>query len=336
MTTLTPWRQVVTPHADIRQGKFDASVFAADLGEVLAGRGAVDYWDAQTFFSKTYLTQGLTQLLIDVMRRLSGAGRAEPVIQLQTAFGGGKTHTLLTLYHLLKKPNEVGKLPEIQAIVGSAGLTHIPTANVACLVGTALDATSARTFWGEMAYQLDGGRHGNLTLIAKNDERKIAPGTDLLGRLLEASGPTLIMLDEILVYLVKAGGVQVGDATLRGNTLSFLQELSIAVANCPHACMIATLTSQISEYMDENAERAYESLEKVLGRIEKVRQTVEGAEMYEVIRRRLFEDLGDEADHRAAAEAYWNMYHTLGEDVPSACREPVYRDDLLRAYFTLN
>ena len=333
MTTLKPWRQVVTPHADIRQGKFDASVFAADLGEVLAGRGAVDYRDAQTFFAKTYLTQGLTQLLIDVMRRLGGAGGSEPVIQLQTAFGGGKTHTLLTLYHLLKKPNEVGKLPEIQEIVGGAGLKHIPTANVACLVGTALDATSARTFWGEMAYQLDGGKQGQLySLIARNDERKIAPGTDLLGRLLAAAGPTLIMLDEILVYLIKAGGVQVGDATLRGNTLTFLQELSIAVANCPHACLVATLTSQISEYMDENAERAYESLEKVLGRIEKVRQTVEGAEMYEVIRRRLFEDLGDEADHRAAAEAYWDMYRKLGEDVPSSCREPAYRDDMIRAY----
>jgi hypothetical protein len=96
--------------------------------------------------------------------------------------------------------------------------------------------------------------------------------------------------------------------------------------------MIATLTSQISEYMDENAERAYESLEKVLGRIEKVRQTVEGAEMYEVLRRRLFKDLGDEADHRAAADAYWDMYHTLGEDVPASCREPAYRDDMRRAY----
>src|SRR5919108_3286794 len=125
MSTLKAWRQVTNPHTDIRQGKFDASVFAADLGEVLAGRGSIDYRDAQTFFSKTYLTQGLTQLLIDVMRRLSGAGRSEPVIQLQTAFGGGKTHTLLTLYHLEKKPNEVGKLLEIQEIVGSAGITYI-------------------------------------------------------------------------------------------------------------------------------------------------------------------------------------------------------------------
>ena len=105
MSTLTPWRQVVTPHADIRLGKFDSSVFAADLGEVLAGRGAVDYRDSATFFSKTYLTAGLSRLLIEVMQRLAGGGKTEPVIQLQTAFGGGKTHTLLTLYHLLKKPN---------------------------------------------------------------------------------------------------------------------------------------------------------------------------------------------------------------------------------------
>lgn len=340
MSGLKAWRQVVTPHADIRQGKFDASVFAADLGEVLAGRGAVDYRDAKTFFSKTYLTNGLTQLLIDVMRRLGGSGKGEPVIQLQTAFGGGKTHTLLTLYHLLKRPNDVSKVPEIQQIVASAGLKAIPRANVACLVGTALDAGSERTFWGEMAWQLDGGTEGKLySLVAENDRRKTAPGTNTLGKLLEASGPTLILLDEILVYLVKAGGVQVGESSLRGNTLTFLQELSIAVANAPQASMIATLTSQLAEFFGEDAERTYESLEKVLGRIEKVRQTVEGAEIYEVIRRRLFEWPKDDQMRRAidahaeaVAEAHWGMYRRLGEDVPSACREPAFRQDMVKAY----
>src|SRR5438874_12754111 len=109
MTALKPWRQVATPHADIRQGKFDSSVFAADLGEVLAGRGAVDYRDSGTFFAKTYLTNGLTELLIDIMQRLAGNRKTDPVIQLQMAFGGGKTHTLLALYHLLQKPNDVSK-----------------------------------------------------------------------------------------------------------------------------------------------------------------------------------------------------------------------------------
>lgn len=330
MSTLKAWRQVTNPHADIRLGKFDASVFAADLGEVLAGRGAVDYREAGTFYSKTYLTDGISRLLIEVMQRLSGTGKTEPVIQLQTPFGGGKTHTLLTMYHLLKKPNEVGKLPPIKALLDAAAIKNIPTANVACLVGTALNAANDRTFWGEMAYQLGGDRL--YRLVAKNDETKTAPGSTLLGQVLHEAGPCLILLDEILVYLINAGSIHVGESTLKGTTLTFLQQLTIAVANCPHAVMIATLTSQLAEFMDENAERAYESLEKVLGRVEKVRQTVQGTEIYEVIRRRLFEDLGSKEDHRATAEAYWAMYRKLGEDVPAACREMAYRDDMLAAY----
>lgn len=329
MNSLKPWRQVVTPHADIRQGKFDPSTFAADLGEVLAGRGAVDYRDASAFFGKTYLTQGLSRLLMDVLQRLAGTGKADAVIQLQTAFGGGKTHTLLALYHLFKKPAEVSKLPQIKELVNAAGVKQVPSVSVACLVGTALNV-NGRTFWGEMAYQLGGDKL--YAEVAKDDERRIAPGTTLLGGLLNKAGPCLILLDEILVYLVKAGGVKVGESTLRGNTLTFLQELSIAVANCPHAIMVATLTSQLAEFFEEDGERVYESLEKVLGRVEKVRQTVEGTEIYEVIRRRLFEDLGDPEQHKAAASAYWEMYKKLGEDVPSACREPGYRDQIIKAY----
>jgi len=330
MSALKAWRQVATPHADIRNGKFDSSVFAADLGEVLAGRGAVDYRDSGTFFAKTYLTDGLTKLLIDVMQRLAGNPKTDPVIQLQTAFGGGKTHTLLALYHLLKKPNEVSKLPQIKNLVSAAGLKQIPAASVACLVGTALNPASNRTFWGEMAFQLGGEKL--YRTVAKNDEARIAPGTDILGALLQEAGPCLVMLDEILVYLVKAGGVTVGGSTLRANTLTFLQELSIAVANCPHAVMVATLTSQLAEFFDEGGERVYTSLEKILGRVEKVRQTVEGPEIYEVIRCRLFESLGDVEQHRNTTETYWKMYQQLGEDVPSGCRDPSYREEMLRAY----
>ncbi|OHB68618.1 MAG: hypothetical protein A2V70_15485 [Planctomycetes bacterium RBG_13_63_9] len=272
-------------------------------------------------------------MVIDVMQRLAGTGKAEPVIQLQTAFGGGKTHTLLTLYHLLKKPNKANKLPDVQKLIHAAGLKQIPTAKVACLVGTALTPTNSQTFWGEMAFQLDGNREGPLyAIVAESNAKKIAPGTNLLGKLLNQADPCLILLDEILVYLIKAGGVQTGESTLRGNTLTFLQELTIAVANCPHAIMVAALTTQLAEFLDEGGERAYESLEKVLGRMERVRQTVEGAEIYEVIRRRLFESLGDEAEHRKVAEAYWQMYRELGEDVPSHCREPSYRDEIVRAY----
>src|SRR5262249_56867681 len=116
-----------------------------------------------------------------------------------------------------------------------------------------------------------------------------ASGTTLVGKILDKAGPCLILFDEILVYLLKAGGVKVGESTLRGNTLTFLQELSIAVANCPHAVMVATLTSQLAEFFEEGGERVYESLEKVLGRLEKVHQTVEGTEIYAGIGCRLCE-----------------------------------------------
>ena len=118
------------------------------------------------------------------------------------------------MYHLLKKPNEVGKLPQIKALLDAAAIKNIPTANVACLVGTALNAASDRTFWGEMAYQLGGERL--YRLVAKNDETKTSPGSTVLGQMLQEAGPCLILLDEILVYLINAGSIHVGESTLKG------------------------------------------------------------------------------------------------------------------------
>lgn len=218
----------------------------------------------------------------------------------------------------------------VKALLDSAGLKEVPKAAVAALVGTALNVNHDRTLWGEMAQQLGGDRL--FQMVAKDDQMKTAPGTNLLGKLLEAAGPSVILIDETLTYLLNASAVKVGDESLRGTTLTFLQQLTEAVSNCPHAMLVVTLTSQIAEFMGENAERAYASLEKVMGRIETVKQPVEGQEIYEVIRRRLFEDLGDEEHRRATVEAYWAMYQKLGDDVPSALREPAYRERMLKAY----
>ncbi len=133
MSTLKAWRQVVSPHEDIRRGRFDASVFAADLGEVMAGRGAVDYRDAAAFFGKTYLTKGLAELLTGVVRRLSGHKDGEPVMQMQTQFSGGKTHTLLAIYHLLNDPKRSVNLAPVKRLIADADPTTVPTAGVRCL-----------------------------------------------------------------------------------------------------------------------------------------------------------------------------------------------------------
>ena len=109
---LKPWIQVVEPHADIRTGRFDESVFAADIGAVLADRGAIEYRDPELFFKKTFFTQEISSLLGSILLRLSGKKGIEPVVQLQTPFGGGKTHTLLAVYHLIKHKNSAMKSPE--------------------------------------------------------------------------------------------------------------------------------------------------------------------------------------------------------------------------------
>ena len=162
---LAPWRKIAEPHKDIREERFDRAVFAADLGMVLRDEGPLDYRDPLTFFKKTYLTRGLSNLLLDTLRRFSGEHRGEAVVQIQTPFGGGKTHVLIALYHLLAHPEQISHLYTMQSLLDDAGLEAIPACRVAALIGTALDPTQGRltedglpirTLWGEMAYQLGG------------------------------------------------------------------------------------------------------------------------------------------------------------------------------------
>jgi len=337
--TLTPWWQIAQPHKDIREGRFDPAVFAADLGMVLAGEGAMDYRDPVTFFKKTYLTRGLSQLLLDALGRLAGQVAGEAVIQLQTPFGGGKTHTLLALYHLIRHGDQVAHLEPIMDLLGEASLSEMPEARLAALVGTALSTTEGRrtpeglhirTLWGEMAYQLGGPPL--YQLIEASDQARVSPGTDLLSQTLAQAAPCLILMDEVMRYLSKAKGVSVVDSTLASQTLDFCHELTVAVANVPRATLVATLPMSPVELSSSEDEWMLRRLERVFGRIEQVRTPVEGAEIYEILRRRLFEDVGDAAEHRQVAEAYWELYQRLADDLPRKVREPEYRRRLERAY----
>jgi len=339
MTGLKPWWQIAQPHKDIREGRFDPAIFAADLGMVLAGEGAVDYRDPVTFFKKTYLTRGLRQLLLDVLGRLAGKGIGEAVMQLQTPFGGGKTHTLIALYHLARHGDELHHLEPIQGLLAEAGLDDIPKARLATLVGTALSATEGRrtpeglhirTLWGEMAYQLGGP--ALYQLIEASDQARVAPGTDLLSQVLAQATPCLILMDEVMRYLSKAKGVPVVDSTLASQTLDFCYELTVAAANVPQVTLVATLPMSPVELSAAEDEWMLHRLERVFGRIEQVRTPVEGAEIYEILRRRLFEEVGDPAQHHRAAEAYWELYQRLADDLPRKVREPEYRRRLERAY----
>src|SRR5205807_2672493 len=160
---LPPWREVVTPHKDVASGRYQQAEFAADLWQVHLGEGTDEYKHPVEFFRRTYLTESLKGMLVGAVRRLAGRG-GDPVVQLQTNFGGGKTHSMLALYHLFSgiAPTE---LVGIDKVMEEASAKTVPTARRVVLVGNKIspgnpstkpDGTVVRTLWGELAWQLGG------------------------------------------------------------------------------------------------------------------------------------------------------------------------------------
>ena len=160
---LTPWREVIIPHPDVAAGRYHQAEFAADLAAVMAGNTAPEYQDPKEFFARTYLTEGMRQLLVNTIQRLGGKG-GEPIVQLKTAFGGGKTHTMLALLHLFGQEAEADQMEGIESLIRDAQLSELPHARLAVIAGTNLNPSAARqvngvtvrTLWGDIAAQLGG------------------------------------------------------------------------------------------------------------------------------------------------------------------------------------
>ncbi len=316
------WREVIVPHADIRQGQFDESVFAADLSDVVAGRGPKEYRDAHAFFRQTYATAGLQQLMLAVLGRLTGTHPGEGVIQIQTPFGGGKTHSLIALYHAVRDPQATDHMaqdasPDLARTLESLKQMS-PSPRVAVFVGTAADASSVTTPWGDIARQL-----GRYEVLQAHDTQWTAPGKERLHAML-GDEPALILMDELAEYLVKL------NETRTSQMLAFLQELTETVKVAPRAVLVATLPA--STPYGEAGERALNQLQRIFGRVESIYTPVEGEEVYEVIRRRLFECTPDRTEVARTADAYWQKYREMGEDLLSEAREPAYRERIARAY----
>jgi hypothetical protein len=351
--TLPAWWQVAPPHRDIRTRKrLDESIFAADLGEVVRGKAPDDYQDSAHFFAGTFLSAGLSGLLTDVLREMAGTGTGNRIIQIETPFGGGKTHTLLSLYHLFTSPELARNRPEVAALLQGAGLSTVPSAGVATVVGTDLsaaepnvrpDGTRLHTLWGQLAYQLGGPK--GYTLVRTADEERLAPGADALRAVL-ALGPALILMDELVNYVVPAAGVEVGPrTTLKDQTITFLQQLTGAVAQTPKSVLLLTIPgSQTALYGQaaHDLQQVFEyagQIAEITGRVQTVRTPVQGDDIYEVLRRRLLDQPATEDERRRReqqarriAEAYVEMYREIPHDVPHEVQEPSYVERMVHAY----
>ncbi len=295
---MKPFHTIAVPHDDILQGRLTLDVFAAKLWEVYRGRGPEEYRDPDLFFQKTYLTEGLKNLFAVVEKRLQGQG-GDPVIQMQTPFGGGKTHSLIALYH---KAREWG-------------------VRTAVIVGTEHSA-ERDMLWGLLAEQLTGSRAGL--------EGRSAPGSEALRRLLGAHQPLLILMDEVLEYGIKAAAVTVGESTLAAQTLAFMQELTEAVSSLERVALVITLPSSTLEHYNEHGTRLFEQLKKISGRLEKIFTPVKDEEVGAIIRRRLFSTV----DEQAAAQVI-NAYIDQAEQealLPRGEESVAYRARFKQTY----
>ena len=346
---LKPWREVVTPHADVASGRYQQAEFAADLWQVHLGEGSDEYRKPAEFFRRTFLTESLKRLLVGGVQRLSGQG-GDPVVQLQTNFGGGKTHSMLALYHLFGGAAP-GELSGIDGVLAEAGVKALPKARRVVLVGnkispgnpvTKADGTVVRTLWGELAYQLGGVKA--FARIAKDDEKATSPG-DVLRELFVEYGPCLVLIDEWVAYArqlhdqsdLPAGGFETQFTFAQALTESAkLAKNCLLVVSLPASDTAGSPHTQVDdvEVGGIRGRDALDRLRNVVGRVESSWRPATAEEGFEIVRRRLFEPIaGDLFKQRdLTARAFADLYHSQAVEFPPECRGAEYEKRIQAAY----
>ncbi|GBL16137.1 hypothetical protein MTo_03458 [Microcystis aeruginosa NIES-1211] len=340
MSGLKPWREIATPHPDVASGRYQEAEFAADLWQVYLDQGSDEYRLPNEFFGRTYLTEGLKQLLTNALIRLTGAG-GDPVIELQTNFGGGKTHAILALYHLFFGV-ETKDLPGMEPVLQAAAVNEPPkNVNTVVIVGNKLspgtvekkrDGVRVHTLWGEIAWQL-GGKEG-YEMVREADETATNPG-DVLKELFNRYAPCLILIDEWVAYARQLHE----RADLPGGSFdthfTFAQTLSESAKNADRTLLVVSIPSSDIEIGGERGTESLDRLKNAIGRIQSPWRPASAEESFEIVRRRLFQTTTDPqlfVARDAVIKAFSEMYRTQAQEFPSECLEADYRRRLREAY----
>lgn len=357
--TLTPWRDVLRPHPDVQSGGFATAEFAADLYRVAVDPSGTpdEYGDPIEFFRRTYLTNGLRDLLRKAAARVTGSSTSQPVVNLQTRFGGGKTHSMLAVWHLFSGRPLTDFPQEVQDLLAGDDPTGRPVRRVA-IVGnemspgqsrTKSDGTVVRTLWGELAWQL-GGAEG-FAMVARSDEEGTNPGA-FLRELLARYAPCVILIDEWVAYARQLYGRD----NLAGGTFetqfTFAQSLTQAVASIPGALLLVSIpasdvrrdpegtdvveAAQASdlEVGGDYGRLALQRLDNIVRRVAYQWSPAERDESYEIVRRRLFEepDNAAAAAINATARRFVEYYRQHTGEFPRGAADGEYENRIRIAY----
>jgi predicted AAA+ superfamily ATPase len=336
---LLPWREVITPHPDVASGNFQYAEFAADLAQVYREIAGEEYSDPGAFFKRTFLTNGLRQLLLGALRRLSGQG-SDPVVELQTNFGGGKTHSLLALYHLFSGV-PTSNLVGVDQLLQEVGLQQAPSARRVVLVGHSFspaqaekkpDGCEIHTLWGELAWQLLG-KEGFL-MVEEDDRRGTSPGSEALRQLFIAAGPALVLIDEWVVLVRQLYGKSGLSSGSFESNLSFAQNLTEAAKATTHTLIVATIPASDTETGGEGGQEAAIRLKQIFGRVESPWRPADPQEGFEIVRRRLFEQIPAHLypARDAVAHSFAEYYRSQRQEFPDECSEAYYENRIKEAY----
>lgn len=353
---LSPWREVINPHHDVASGQYQQAEFAADLWQVHLGEGSTEYNDPVEFFRRTYLTDSLKHLLGGAVQRLGSKG-GDPVVQVQTNFGGGKTHAMLALYHLFSGA-AIDELFGMDTVVKDGTVSY--SANRVVLVGNRIspgnpvtkpDGTKVRTLWGELAWQL-GHEAGGMAearrayeRVRADDENATNPG-DALRELLNRYSPSLILIDEWVAYarqLHDEGDLPAGSFETQFTFAQALSESAKLAKDC--LVVISLPASDTAEsphaQMDDievggtRGRAALNRLRNVIGRVESSWRPASAEESFEIVRRRLFQSISEPSNFAArdnVARAFHDLYRSNKQEFPAECAESDYEKRMIAAY----
>ncbi len=326
---MNSWFEIVVPHSMIQSGHIKESIFVADLGDIIQGSAPTSYSDPQMFFERTYLTRGLLNLLNKVQAKLCD-DKGSGIVKLQTPFGGGKTHALITIYHyVMNGPKITEFLPRT-----------LPTlkAKVATIIGTHLNPLEGRkchnirinTIWGEIAYQL-AGIEGYKEFEA-NDIKRISPGKEKLRKFLVKYEPFLLLLDEIVEYVTKARGVSINESNLGTQTLLFLQELTETLASLTQSLMFITLPVHKHEDFSEITLDVISRMNRIMGRVETTETPVERDELDRLVAKRLIHKILLQEERDEIISKYMKIYQRRRNELPDKIQYPSYNERMKDSY----
>lgn len=334
---LKPWIDVALPHPDVIANRFKEAEFAADLFAVDSGHAGEGYATPSAFYGITFLTEGLRRVLTSAAQRLAGAG-GDPVIGLQTNFGGGKTHTMLAIYHLVKHLRDGGDpraLSGIADILDKGGVATLPKPQFAVFVGSSKgadvslnlkDGPRVHTLWGYIAWRIAG--EAGLKLVAEAEFARTSPGSELMVEVFKLAGPSVILLDELTMF-----ARQLDDDRFEA-LLSFIQSLTEAAKMVPGVLIVGSLPESDAEAGGPRGAAALLRLEKIFGRVQSAWLPASGDETYEIIRRRLFQPLDSDGEKARdeTVKAFHDLYKKNPVEFPPEAKETRYVELLRLSY----